>query len=184
MEYAETRHNVGFKVVNQLARKSSLRWRSEKGRYRISNGFAGTRPVLYAKPSSYMNLSGNAVYSLVSKYEIDPANHLLIVCDDLNLTLGHLRFRTKGSDGGNKGLRSIIETLQTTGFHRLRIGIKTPSLTDNYPDFVLSEFDEDDYPVVERMIETAATAVECWIESGIDAAMNIYNQKTTDQEGE
>lgn len=181
-EYANTRHNVGFKIVDRVAKECNFRFQQGKGPYRIARGAVDDVPVILAKPHTYMNLSGEAVGDLVNRYTIDPAGKLLIICDDLNLPLGRVRFRCQGSDGGNKGLRSIIKALQTSEFPRLRIGIRPSIIEDKYSEFVLSHFGGDEYPLVERVIKTAADGVFAWIRSDIQTAMNLYNHITIEQQ--
>ena len=174
-EYSGTRHNVGFMVIDSITKKYDIKMRGGKGPYRIGKGEVGGRAVLCSKPLTFMNLSGTAVIDLVNRYSINPVTNLLVVCDDLNLPLGKIRFRKKGSDGGNRGLRSIIGSLCSQDFCRLRLGIRTVELSVDFPDFVLSRFGEGEFRPVREMISHACDAVALWAKEGIEAAMNRYN---------
>ncbi len=181
-EYAGTRHNVGFMIVDYLAKKYEIRLRGGKGSYRAGRGEIGGRAVLCAKPLTFMNLSGEAVGDLVRRYAIDPAVNLLVICDDLSLPLGKMRFRKKGSDGGNRGLRSIIDSLASQEFGRLRIGIRSSGMIGDYPDFVLSRFSEEERPLIGDMTVRAAGGIETWVTEGIDSAMNRHNSVASTEE--
>lgn len=173
--YEDTKHNVGFMVVDRLARNCQIRWRRGKGAYLWGCGRISNKSIIVCKPMTYMNKSGEAVGAIKDYQSINSAENLLVICDDLNLDLGRLRFRRKGSDGGNQGLRSIIKFLQSTEFPRLRVGIRTSSLRDDYPDYVLSPFKKQEYPLLDRMMVTAEEAIVVFIEKGIEKAMNYYN---------
>lgn len=173
--YAETRHNVGFLVVDQLADRHGVarpRWKFQAllGEARI-----GSETVWLLQPQTYMNLSGEAVAAAVRFYQIDLVD-LLVVCDDLNLPLGCLRFRRKGSDGGHKGLRSVITCLGTEEFPRLRLGIGQPEDPSmEAVDYVLSRFRDDEIEALNQALGRAADGVEKWVQEGIEAAMNQFN---------
>lgn len=173
--YEKTKHNIGFMVVDQLAQHCQIRWRRGKGSYLLGTGRIANRSVIVCKPMTYMNKSGDAVKQIVDYQSINMVENLLVIGDDLNLDLGRLRFRRKGSDGGNLGLRSIIKSLQSTEFSRLRVGIRTPSLREDYPDYVLSPFKKKEYPLVKLVVDTAQEAVTVFIEKGIESTMNFYN---------
>jgi peptidyl-tRNA hydrolase, PTH1 family len=179
--YKGTRHNVGFEVIDVLARRASAafesapaealmaRWRGAPGG---PSGGAG-EDVLLAKPLTFMNLSGQAVGELVRYFRIDSAD-VLVVLDEVQLPLGRLRARARGSAGGHNGLKSVVEHLGTD-LARLRIGVGRGDARRDLADHVLSKFDADETPEVERMIVRAADAAETFITSGIAAVMNQYN---------
>ena len=173
--YRGTRHNVGFEVVDLIARRQSLLFESApadavEARWRRTDD-----PVVIAKPLTFMNLSGETVAALTRYYRV-PDGDLLVVCDDVNLPLGRLRIRRTGSEGGHNGLRSIAAALGTTDYGRLRIGVGRGDDRQDLADYVLARFDTDEREDIERAIVRAADAVEMWVERGVDAVMNVYNR--------
>ena len=175
-QYKGTRHNIGFAVVDEMARRASVGFESAPADARIARlrrdeGQAGA--VLLIKPLTFMNLSGQAVGELVRYFKID-VEDLLIVVDEAQLPLGRLRARTRGSAGGHNGLKSIIAHLGD-GFSRLRVGVGRGEQQRDLADHVLSRFEKDEAADVERMTTRAADAAEMFITSGIEAVMNAYN---------
>lgn len=172
VEYRGTRHNVGFQVVECLADRLGV----ARARTRFAGELLETRggggPVLLLKPSTYMNRSGRSVAEAVHYYALE-LSWVMVVCDDFNLPLGRLRFRRSGSHGGQKGLMDIIARLGTDQFPRLRIGIAAPD--GDAIDHVLGRFAPEEIPVINEAVSTAATAVEQWLASDIEAVMNTYN---------
>lgn len=176
-EYASHRHNVGFQVVDALARAHGLRFSRCKGaRAHLAEGQIGGKPVLLAKPQTFMNLSGQAVGRLSRTHGIPP-ERILVVYDDLDLPLGRLRLRPEGGSGGHKGMRSIIEVLGTHSFPRLRVGIDRPPTGVDPTDYVLQPFDPDQKPILNRAVDQAVAAVECWLLEGIEMAMERFNRR-------
>jgi PTH1 family peptidyl-tRNA hydrolase len=177
-EYAETRHNVGFRVVDLCARRLNARWESRIGIWEAAEGEAAGIPVLLVKPQTYMNLSGRAVAEVLGEEGVS-VERTIVIMDDLALPLGRLRMRAKGSDGGHNGLASIIYTCGTTEIPRLRCGIGVDPLPfrDDLPAFVLSPFTEGEQETALRMIERAADAIMMFVQSGIARAMSHYNTK-------
>jgi PTH1 family peptidyl-tRNA hydrolase len=174
-DYAGHRHNVGFQIVDALAESHGLAFaRHKKAKARVAEGKIGERTVLLAKPQTFMNLSGRSVLRLSREREIPP-EHILVVCDDLDLPLGRLRIRPKGGSGGHKGLRSIIELLDSQDFARLRIGIDRPTGGLDPAEYVLQPFAEEDRALAADILERATQAVETWLEDGIVAAMDRFN---------
>jgi len=172
-EYEGTRHNLGFRVADGLVERWG--WSYDGSDFESVFGageFSGERCVVL-KPLTYVNLSGRAV-SAALKYFDCPLDNLLVICDDLNLPLGKLRLRRKGGSGGHKGLQSIIETLGSEEFHRLRIGIGD-DVGDDAREFVLSPFTEEEEEIIVESVRRACDAVEAWLTRGIDYAMNIFN---------
>lgn len=177
-EYENTRHNVGFSVLDALARSLEVSWIGGKGDYLLSRSRYCDKEIGLVKPLTYMNNSGLAVADLVERYETALQN-VLIICDDYNLPLGRLRIRAKGSDGGHNGLYSIIYHLGAEEFPRLRCGIASenvPGGKEAMSDYVLSGFEADERPVVRRMIPRAAEAALFCAAEGIDQAMSRYNK--------
>lgn len=173
LRYARNRHNVGFMLVERLARAHHLRFARKRFNAEIAEGeIAGAR-VMIAKPQTFMNLSGESVGKLLAFYKI--ASHdLLVVYDDLDLPLGKLRLRAKGSAGGHHGMESIIARIGTADFPRLRIGIGRPNPDDDI-DHVLGNFESADRALMDEPFARAAEAIEVWVRDGIDKAMNKFN---------
>jgi PTH1 family peptidyl-tRNA hydrolase len=172
--YAGTRHNIGFDVIDYLAAAPGVgRWRS-RFEAQVADAVEGTEQVLLLKPETSMNLSGRAVRAAVDFYKL-AVTDLLVVCDDIALPLGKLRARAKGSDGGQKGLRSIEQQLGTTEYSRLRIGVGAPGEHLDAADHVLSRFKPGERKEVEDAIAQGAQAVLLWIRQGIDVCMNRVN---------
>lgn len=172
-QYKDTRHNAGFMVLDQAADKWDFKFRPGKGDYVWSEHSISGERVIFLKPTTYMNLSGTAVQDVVSYYKIDLAD-LLVVCDDVSLPLGKIRARKDGSDGGQKGLRSIIYQLNNDQIARLRLGIGRETPMD-LSDFVLSRFSNEEGAQLKKVIHTAVSAVSDFITQGIDYVMNQYN---------
>jgi PTH1 family peptidyl-tRNA hydrolase len=177
--YSETRHNLGFEVVDHLASRLGLRFQEGKGEFLVARGTMRDMQLVLAKPVTYMNNSGVAVVEICEQYEV-PLEQLLVVCDDFQLPLGQLRLRLRGSDGGHNGLYSVIYHLQSDLFPRLRCGIASPAMPkekDRLADFVLERFTEDELPAVRQMIGRASDACFLALERGLTAAMNEFNKK-------
>ena len=171
-KYRGTRHNIGFAVVDELARRGRVEFDSAPGEALVAK-VRGVEPVLLAKPLTFMNASGEAVGGLARYFKIEPAD-LLIVVDEVQLPLGKLRARARGSAGGHNGLKSLIAHLGDE-FARLRIGVGRGDQRRDLADHVLARFEADEAAEVERMTTRAADASEMFITSGIEAMMNAYN---------
>ncbi|MCH8967529.1 MAG: aminoacyl-tRNA hydrolase [Planctomycetes bacterium] len=178
--YAKTRHNLGYMVVDELARRHNIDTTREKFSAWIGQGAVGEERILLAKPTTFMNRSGQAVQAIGRFYKLELSD-LLVVTDDLALPLGKLRLRALGSAGGHNGLTDIIERLGDDGFSRLRIGIDSPQW--NASDHVLGEFDAEEMSIVTPAVTRSADAVEFWIRSGVSSAMNEYNRDLADESG-
>ncbi|MCX7423907.1 MAG: aminoacyl-tRNA hydrolase [Planctomycetia bacterium] len=177
--YARTRHNVGYDVVDDLVRrhllsKPRIKFEAEAWEFDL-----GSERLWLLKPLTFMNNSGRCVRQCVEFFQIQ-ASDLLVVCDDLNLSLGQLRMRATGSDGGQKGLRDIRQQLGTEEYARLRIGIGRPPGQMDAADFVLSKISKADAVAIDHAVVTAADAVELWSSSGVAAAMNRINVSVGD----
>ncbi|MDP4199064.1 MAG: aminoacyl-tRNA hydrolase [Bacteroidota bacterium] len=175
-EYAGTRHNVGFEVVDRVERDltRSTGWRAGKGDYYVAKGAHAGEDVLLIKPTTYMNLSGRAVRDALQFYKCDISN-LVVIVDDIALPLGTLRLRLLGSDGGHNGLSSIIYELGTNDFARLRCGIGGEFRKGDQVRHVLSQFKPDELQRASEMIDRAAGACERIVASGLSMAMNVIN---------
>lgn len=172
IRYSETRHNVGWFVVDDLADDEGARWRS----YENCALVARTADALLVKPTTFMNESGLAVASLKTFYRVEPES-ILVVFDDLNLPLGMIRVRARGSSGGHKGIQSIIERLGTDEFPRLRLGIGPKPKDYDGRDFVLSPFEKTEEETVDQMVEEACGAVRTWMREGTATCMNAFNKR-------
>ena len=175
-KYENTRHNIGFMVARKLLALVSADSVKAKFEGEFAEGTAGGCKALVLCPTTYMNSSGKSVKKALEFYKLSPAD-VLVICDDMNLALGQLRIRAKGSSGGQKGLGDIIRLLCTEDVPRLRIGIDPAPPGWDVPDYVLSKFKRSEEDTVEKAVELAAHASVDWITQGIDYCMNQYNSK-------
>ena len=175
--YRGTRHNVGFEVIDLLARRHGLIFGSAPADAMLARWRRSDDVVLLVKPLTFMNLSGRAVGDLLRFFKV-PVDDLLVVADDVNLPLGKLRGRASGTEGGHNGLRSIAVQLGTIDYARLRIGVGRGDMRRDLADHVLARFEADETPVVNDAIARAGDAVETWIADGIVKMMNAYNPGT------
>lgn len=173
IDYVNTRHNIGFDVVEKLAADKSVIFTSGRYADKAEFKFKGKTFILI-KPTTYMNLSGKAVKYWMEKENI-PLTNLLVITDDLNLPLGKLRIRKNGSDGGHNGLKNINEILQTNQYNRLRFGVGNNFPSGRQVDFVLGKWDTEETVLVNTTITKAAEAVTSIIMEGVDRAMNKFN---------
>ncbi len=170
-EYAHTRHNIGFMVADLLAHEGGLAW-ERSGKWDAATAKFGD--ALLAKPASYMNRSGHPLFAIAQIFKIAP-QEILVVLDDFSLPLGRLRIRQSGGPGGHNGLESIIAQFGTEEMSRLRIGIGNAP-AEAASDYVLSNFFEEEKPLVRSTITRAADAVKCAIDKGVVSAMNTFNK--------
>ena len=178
-KYEFTRHNIGFRIVDSLARDMGTEFKKVKSYYSlISRGTINNHKVMLVKPQTFMNLSGRAVSKVVSYYKILHQD-LLIVYDDLNLESGQVRIRKKGSAGGHKGMESIMQHLNSEDIPRLRIGIGNLSVSFNFNcmSYVLSNFNNDEEDKIKGTIKLSTEAIKTIIEDGFEKAMRKYNRK-------
>lgn len=179
-EYEGTRHNVGFRVVETLAGEGVPF--EERGTYLLLGKKIRGRRALLVKPTTFVNRSGRAVSDFLGEHGLRPAE-ILVVSDDVNLPLGRIRIRAKGSDGGQKGLASIIGEVGTDDFARLRLGIGPAPEGMDLADFVLGRFGDDETETADRMIVEAVSCVHEWATAGLESAMRRFNRKTPLPEG-
>lgn len=177
-KYENTRHNVGFMVADKLAETIGAKFNQSMKRAKIASVFYKGEKIIIIKPQTYMNLSGESVAPIADYFRI-PKEDILIVVDDVNLSLGKLRMRKSGSAGGHNGLKSVILNLATEEFPRLRIGVGAPAADINGEkdmiNHVLGRFSRDEEKAVEEMTEKGAAAALAFCTEGIDAAMNSFN---------
>jgi len=171
--YARNRHNIGFQCIDYLAGAHEIALRGKRSRALLGEGRIGSRRVLLAKPLTFVNDSGQAVARIARARRV-PSERILVIHDDLDLALGRIRLRPGGGSGGHKGVASIVAELGTPRFARLRVGIGRPVQGDP-TDYVLGDFDQGQEPVVKRVHRLAEGAVLCFLEEGIQKAMNSYN---------
>jgi peptidyl-tRNA hydrolase, PTH1 family len=177
-QYRDTRHNVGFAVVDEIAARHGAVFESAPAEAVMTRLRTPSGAVLLAKPLSYMNRSGVPVSALARYFRI-PAGEVLVVTDDANLPLGILRVRPSGSDGGHNGLRSIIEYLGSDDFPRLRVGIGRSDSRRDLADYVLARFEESEQAEVRAAIERAADAAERFVVDDIEKVMNAFNRRAS-----
>jgi len=176
-EYAHTRHNIGFMVVDLLAHNAGLKW-EKSGKWDAAT--AKLDNAILVKPASFMNRSGHPLHAIVQFFKVTP-QETLIVLDDFSLPLGRLRIRENGGPGGHNGLESIIVQFGTEEIPRLRVGIG-PAPAEGSTDYVLSNFFEEEKPLVRSTIERAAEAVKWAIDKGVVSAMNTFNKIEEEKE--
>ncbi len=172
-EYAGTRHNVGFMVLDAWAKASNIVFRTERYGDVAEVSFKG-RNITLLKPSTYMNLSGNAVRYWVAKLKL-PLENLIVICDDLNLPFGTLRMRKKGSDGGHNGLKNIQELIGTQEYPRIRIGIGNNFQKGGQVNFVIGEMSDEEKNAMPEICDQVINGVKAFTTIGIDRAMNSFN---------
>ena len=180
--YAHNRHNIGFLCLSHFARTQGIRFDKKKGKARIGTGEAAGNEVVLAKPQTYMNHSGQSVNLLVNRFDINP-DDLLVIHDDLDLTLGKIRISHGSGSGGHKGVNSIIYSLESQDFIRIRVGIGRPmppsdsaSISeDGIIAYVLSDFTAEEKKIVNQVIPRVSEAIYCLLSEGLAVAMNKYN---------
>lgn len=174
-EYKNTRHNIGFKILDALASERDVKFETLKLADVARFNFKG-RTFIIIKPSTFMNLSGKAVNYWMQKEKI-PSSNLLVVCDDINLTFGAIRLKAKGSDGGHNGLKSIQDTLQTSTYPRLRFGVGAEFSKGRQVDYVLGEWSSDEKESLSESIEKATLTIKSFGTAGLANTMNTFNNK-------
>jgi PTH1 family peptidyl-tRNA hydrolase len=176
-EYSGTRHNIGFVVLGTLARRHKINFNKRSCHSRIGEGDLGPIKVVLAKPQTYMNLSGDAVSSLLRRYRLKPSD-IIVVYDDLDLPVGRIRMRADGSAGGHNGIKSIIAALGTDKFIRLKVGIGRPTVEidrNEIVDHVLSGFDKTEHEAMTDAVNRAVDAIEVLVAENPETAMNRFN---------
>jgi PTH1 family peptidyl-tRNA hydrolase len=174
-KYENTRHNIGFKILDFYVEKNALSWETAKLGDLTSHKLKG-RTFIFLKPSTYMNLSGKAVNYWLEKEKI-PLENLLVITDDLNLPFGTIRIKTKGSDGGHNGLKDIQDTLQTTKYNRFRFGISDAFSKGRQVDYVLGEWEAEEEKNLSERLELSCKIIESFALAGMNNTMNTFNGK-------
>lgn len=175
-EYENTRHNVGFMCLDTLADAHDIKIIEHKHKALIGKGYIEGQKVILVKPLTYMNNSGESVREIIDYYKVDPESELLIVYDDIDLDVGRLRIRSKGSAGGHNGIKSIISHVGTSNFCRIRVGVGAKPEGGDLVNHVLGHFAGDDKTEIEKARKNVADAVKEYLTDGIDSAMNKYNR--------
>ena len=176
-EYKNSRHNVGFDVIEKLAQQESIDVLEKKHKAVIGKGLVAGEKCILAKPQTFMNLSGESVRQLLDYYKVDETAGLIVISDDVSLDLGQIRIRKKGSAGGHNGLKNIIAHLGHDNFMRVKVGVGEKPQGYDLVDHVLGHFTESERKVMDEAVTRAADAVRAIIAQGPDAAMNDYNKK-------
>lgn len=173
-QYDKTRHNVGFDVIDMLAKEYGISVTKIKHKALIGEGRVGNEKVLLVKPQTYMNLSGETLIDIYKYYKVDLSN-IIVVYDDIDLDVGKIRIRKKGSGGTHNGMRSITKCLGSTDFPRVRVGVSKPMPGQDLADFVLSRFRKEEAIDLATGLEKTCNALDCIIRENIDLSMNKYN---------
>lgn len=176
-QYENTRHNIGFMVIDSIAKAHEIPVVEIKHRAQIGKGYLNGEKIILAKPLTYMNASGESIRALTDYYKIDTQTNFIVIYDDVSMDAGQLRIRKQGSAGGHNGIKSIIAHLGSEEFRRIKIGIGDKRPGDDLADYVLGNFNKEERAVMKESIANAASAVEMILRDGIDAAMNRYNKK-------
>lgn len=176
-EYAGTRHNVGFDVIDTIAEKYNISVTERKHRAFCGKGIIAGQKVILVKPQTYMNLSGESVRSVLDFYKVDVETELLVIFDDVSLDVGQLRIRKKGSAGGHNGIKNIIQHVGTNVFQRIKVGVGEKPKDYDLADYVLGHFSKAEKEEMEEGYKKAVSAVEFMVQGEVDAAMNEFNKK-------
>lgn len=174
-KYEKTRHNMGFQVIDVLAEKNDIKVNKLKHKALIGDGRISGQRVLLVKPQTYMNLSGDSLREVMDYYDV-AIEDLIVIYDDLDVEIGGLRVRKKGSAGSHNGMKSVVQQLGSKDFPRVRVGIGQSKGAD-WKDFVLGKTGKAEEAALAESVKNAALAVECILSEGIDKAMNVYNIK-------
>lgn len=180
-QYENTRHNVGFDVIDALADKYNISVTEKKHKALCGKGAIEGIKVVLAKPQTYMNLSGESVAELLNYYKLNPEEDMLIAYDDISLAPGNIRIRAKGSAGGHNGIKNIIAMTGTQNFMRIKVGVGEKPKGWDLADYVLGHFDKNDREILNDAIEDAMSAAYLMASGNIDKAMNDYNSKKVDK---
>ncbi len=177
-DYENTRHNIGFDVIDKIAEQENISVLEKKHKAIIGKGYVAGQKCILAKPQTYMNLSGESVRELIDYYKVDETEELIVISDDISLDVGQLRIRKKGSAGGHNGLKNIIAHLGHDQFMRIKMGVGEKPKGYDLADYVLGHFTKDERVIMDKAAERAADAIRMIITQDVDAAMNEYNRKT------
>lgn len=180
-QYDNTRHNVGFDVIDRLAEQENIAVMEKKHKAVIGKGLVAGKKCILAKPTTFMNLSGECVRELIDYYKVDETSELIIISDDVSLDVGRLRIRKRGSAGGHNGLKNIIAHLGHDTFVRIKMGVGEKPRGWDLADYVLGHLSEPERKTMEEAAERAADAIRTLITAGADAAMNEFNSAKSEE---
>ena len=176
-EYENTRHNIGFMAIDALAEKYNISVMECKHKALIGKGMINGNKVVLVKPLTYMNLSGEAIRSVIDYYKVDETQELIVIYDDISLDVGQLRIRKKGSAGGHNGIKNIIAHLGHDTFQRIKIGVGEKPKGYDLADYVLGHFNKEELAIMKDSLEQVDGAICMMLEGRVDQAMNDYNAK-------
>ena len=176
-EYQNTRHNIGFDVIDEIAERNNIAMGEKKHKAIIGKGFVAGQRVILVKPQTFMNLSGESVRDAIDFYKVDEKTELIVISDDISLDVGQIRIRKKGSAGGHNGLKNIILHLGHDEFQRVKMGVGEKPKGYDLADYVLGHFSKEEREIMGESAGRAAKAIEVMLTEGADAAMNLYNKK-------
>ncbi len=176
-DYENTRHNIGFDVIEKLAEQEKISVIEKKQKALIGRGYIGGQKVILAKPTTYMNLSGESIRELLDYYKLDERVDMIVVSDDVSLELGQIRLRKKGSAGGHNGLKNIISHLGHDEFQRVKMGVGEKPKGFDLADYVLGHFTQTERKIMDEAANYAADAIRMILSDGIEPAMNHFNGK-------
>lgn len=180
-DYTNTRHNIGFDVIDALADMAGISVMEKKHKAIIGKGVIDGQKVILAKPQTYMNLSGESVREIIDYYKVDEEQELIVISDDISLDVGNIRVRKKGSAGGHNGLKNIIAHLGHDTFMRVKMGVGEKPKGYDLADYVLGHFTSDERKVMNEAAKTATEAIRMMMAGDVDKAMNEFNKKSTQQ---
>ena len=178
-DYKNTRHNIGFDVIDVIAEKHNISVIEKKHKAIIGKGVIDGNKVILVKPQTYMNLSGESLREIIDYYKVDPTEELIVISDDISLNPGNIRIRKKGSAGGHNGLKSIIQHLGTDAFMRIKMGVGEKPKGYDLADYVLGHFTGDERKIMDEAATSAEEAVRLMMQGDVEAAMNKFNTKST-----
>ena len=176
-EYKNTRHNIGFDVIDFIAEQNQIAVLEHKFKALIGKGYLDGQKVILAKPQTYMNLSGESIRAMVDYYKIDAESELIVIYDDVSLAVGQLRIRKKGSAGGHNGIKSILSHLGMDTFLRIKVGVGEKPKGYDLADYVLGHFSQAERKTMDESCKNSADAIKYMLKGSTDEAMNLYNIK-------
>lgn len=176
-EYSNTRHNMGFDVINKLAKENDISLNRTKFNAIYGTGIIEGEKVILIKPQTFMNNSGESVIEFVNFYK-EPLENVIVIYDDMDTDVGTIRIRAKGGPGSHNGMKSMVSCLNSENFSRIRVGIGRPSGEYDRIDYVIGQIDEEEKKILEQEQNEAVEAIKYWIKNGIDNTMNKYNKNS------
>lgn len=180
-EYDNTRHNIGFSVIDMLADKTGISVNTAKHKGLLGAGYLNGQKIILVKPLTYMNLSGECIREVLDYYKVDGSTNLIVIHDDISLEPGIIRVRKKGRAGGHNGLKNIIQHLGKDQFVRIKVGVGEKPAGYDLADYVLGHFDREEQVLMKQVSEEVCEAVQMILEKGPDAAMNVYNGRKVEK---